>query len=162
VRLGLIETTPGDIVDYDYIRRRITGYYVMDGVVLHDDTCIYDHVNLQSVAYDRWNSSQLVNNLVADGLKLSEFGQGFASMSTPTKEMAKLIYKKQFNHGGNPVLRWMASNIEIKRDPAGNEKPDKGASKEKIDGIVAGIMALGEYLTEYGGNDDSIYEVLTT
>jgi phage terminase large subunit-like protein len=160
VRQGWIETTPGDTVDYDYIRRRLSGYYVEDGEVRHDDTCVNDHVNLVSTAYDRWNSSQLVNNLVADGLEMSPFGQGFVSMSTPTKEFKKLVLKKELNHGGNPVLTWMISNVEIKRDAGGNEKIDKGASKEKVDGPVAGVMALGEYLTEQPESDD-IFEVLT-
>lgn len=161
VRQGLIEVTPGDTVDYDYIRRRITGYYVPDGVVSHDDNCIADHVNLISVAYDKWNSSQLVNNLTADGVEMTPFGQGFVSMSTPTKEFKKKILKQEINHGGNPVLRWMASNVEINRDAAGNEKADKSKSKEKIDGIVGGIMALGEWLTKSASDDDDIYQVLS-
>jgi len=160
VRQGYIETTPGDTVDYDYIRKRISGYYVLDGQVMHDDNCIADHVNLLSIAFDKWNSSQLVNNLTADEIQMSPFGQGYVSMSTPTKEFKKLILREEINHAGNPVLRWMISNVEIKRDPAGNEKPDKGASKEKIDGPVAGIMALGEYLTEAADSHD-VYEVLT-
>ncbi len=160
VREGWIETTPGNTVDYDYIRRRLTGYYVEDGVVKHDDSCIVDHVFLRSIAYDRYNSSQLINNLTADGLELSSFGQGFVSMSAPTKEFKKLVLKRQLNHGGNPVLAWMISNVEIKRDSAGNEKIDKGSSKEKVDGPVAGVMALGEYLTEQQEPED-IFEVLT-
>jgi phage terminase large subunit-like protein len=81
-------------------------------------------------------------------------------MSTPTKEFKKLVLKKHVNHGGNPVLTWMISNVEIKCDAGGNEKIDKGASKEKVDGPVAGVMALGEYLTEQPESDD-IFEVLT-
>jgi phage terminase large subunit-like protein len=160
VREGWIETTPGDTVDYDYIRRRLTGYYVEDGEVKHDESCVADHVLISSIAFDRWNSSQLVNNLMADGIQMSPFGQGFVSMSTPTKEFKKLVLKKQVNHGGNPVLTWMISNVEIKCDAGGNEKIDKGASKEKVDGPVAGVMALGEYLTEQPESDD-IFEVLT-
>ena len=158
---GLFELTPGNTVDYDYIRRRISGYYVMDGEVQHDDACIADHVNLKSLAYDRWNSSQLVNNLQADDIELSPFGQGFASMSAPTKQYMKMILNKEYNHGGDPVLRWMLSNVEIKRDAGGNEKPDKGKSKEKIDGVVADIMALGEYLTETDDDDEDMFTVLT-
>lgn len=158
---GLFELTPGNTVDYDYIRRRISGYYVMDGEVQHDENCIADLVNLKSLAYDRWNSSQLVNNLMADEIEMSPFGQGFASMSAPTKQYKKMILNKEYNHGGDPVLRWMLSNVEIQRDAGGNEKPDKGKSKEKIDGVVADIMALGEYLTETDEDDDDVYTVLT-
>jgi len=160
-REGLMETTPGNTVDYDYIRRRITGYYVSDGVVEHDESCISDHVDLASIAFDRWNSSQLVNNLMEDDMEMSPFGQGFGSMSSPTKEYKTIIFRKELNHGGDPILRWMISNVEIQRNASGDEKPDKAKSKEKIDGVVADIMAFGEYLTEGHGADDSMFEVLT-
>lgn len=160
IRQGYIEETEGDVVDYDHIRRRISGYYVEDGIVKHDPTCIADAVNLVRVGYDKWNASQLVNDLMADGITLSEFRQGFASMSAPTKEFKKLALKRQLAHGGHPVLRWMISNIELKRDPAGNEKPDKGSSSEKIDGVVAAIMALGEHLTDNAAFGD-IFTVRT-
>lgn len=161
IREGYIEETEGDIIDYDYIRRRVSGYYVADGVVQHDPNCIADNVNLVRIGFDRWNSSQLVNNLTGDGITMSNFGQGYASMSTPTKEFKKYALRKAFAHGGNPVLRWMISNVSIKRDPAGNEKPDKEKSNEKIDGVVAGIMALGEYLTDNAGGMEDIYLVRT-
>ena len=78
-----------------------------------------------------------------DGLDMIPFGQGFASMSAPTKELEKLIVGRQLAHGGHPVLRWMVSNVAVKQDPAGNLKPDKAQSSDRIDGIVAMVMALG-------------------
>jgi phage terminase large subunit-like protein len=69
--------------------------------------------------------------------------QGFGSMSGPTKEMEKLIVGRQIAHNGNPVLRWMMSNVSVKQDPAGNLKPDKSKSSERIDGVVAMVMAVG-------------------
>ena len=71
------------------------------------------------------------------------FRQGFASMSAPTKELEKLIVGRQLAHGGHPVLRWMVSNVAVKQDPAGNLKPDKAKSTERIDGVVALVMSLG-------------------
>lgn len=71
------------------------------------------------------------------------FGQGFASMSAPTKELEKMILGKQIAHGGHPVLRWMVSNVAMKQDPAGNLKPDKSKSSDRIDGVVALVMSLG-------------------
>lgn len=75
-----------------------------------------------------------------------QFGQGYQSMSPPTKEFMKLVLSQRLAHDGNPVLRWMADNVIVRQDPAGNLKPDKSKSRNKIDGIVAGIMALDRAL----------------
>ena len=69
-------------------------------------------------------------------------GQGFASMSPPTKDLERLVLEGRYRHGGNPVMRWMVDNVVVRSDPAGNLKPDKQRSVEKIDGVVAAIMAL--------------------
>jgi len=71
-----------------------------------------------------------------------EFGQGFASMGAPTKRLMELVLSGELAHGGNPVLRWMASNTMVEIDPAGNIKPSKSKSREKIDGIVSLCMAI--------------------
>ena len=70
------------------------------------------------------------------------FGQGFKDMSPPSKELMKLALEGKLTHGGHPVLAWMVDNIHVRTDPAGNIKPDKQKSAEKIDGVVATIMAL--------------------
>ena len=72
-----------------------------------------------------------------------EFRQGFRSMAAPTRELEKLILSRRLAHGGHPVTRWMASNAAVSQDPAGNLKPAKDKSTDRIDGIVALIMALG-------------------
>jgi phage terminase large subunit-like protein len=72
-----------------------------------------------------------------------EFRQGFRSMAAPTRELEKLIVSKKLAHGGNPVTRWMAANVAVAQDPAGNLKPAKDKSAERIDGIVALIMGVG-------------------
>jgi phage terminase large subunit-like protein len=128
-RQGLIELTLGNVLDYDRIRARI--------VELGED------YEIRQIAVDRWNSTQLQTQLQGDGFEVMPFGQGFASMSAPTKELERLILACELSHGGNPVLRWMASNVSTEEDPAGNLKPSKKKSTEKIDGIVALIMALG-------------------
>ncbi len=74
------------------------------------------------------------------------FGQGFASMSAPTKELEKIVIGKELNHGNNKVLRFMCSNVAIKTDPAGNIKLDKSKSTEKIDGMISLVMALGSFM----------------
>jgi phage terminase large subunit-like protein len=90
------------------------------------------------------------------------FGQGFASMAQPTKDLMALVLKKRLHHGSNPVLDWMASNVTVRSDPAGNWKPDKAKSTKRIDGIVALIMALGRAtLNLEGGSAYDNHGVLT-
>lgn len=129
---GLIEMTPGNVIDYGWIRKKI-----------NELGSIY---RIQEIAFDRWNASQLVQDLQdQDGITMTEWGQGYRSMSDPTKQMEKIVLAHEFIHGGHPVLRWMASNVVVVTDPAGNIKPVKpehhGAAR--IDGIVTTIMALG-------------------
>lgn len=142
IKQNNIIATSGDVADYNFIKQKITD--------------LAREYRLNSIAYDRWNASQLVNDLVSDGANMAPFGQGFVSMSAPTKELEKLILGKQITHDGNPVLKWMLSNVAIQEDPAGNIKPNKAKSTEKIDGVVALIMALGEFMTTE--NLNSIYD----
>lgn len=141
---GLMEGTPGNVTDYSYVKARI-----MDLAQIHKPTAI---------AYDRFNSSQLVIELQDEGLKMEPFGQGFVSMSAPTKQIEKMVLSRELGHGGNPVLRWMCGNIQIKMDPAGNIKMDKAKSQEKIDGMVALAMAVGEWMTGEKPKGPSKYE----
>lgn len=146
VREDLVRATPGNVVDYAFIRAAI-----------QDLTTKYQ---VKEIAYDPWNVTQLVTQLQDDGATMVEFRQGFASMSGPTKEFEKLLLGGRLLHGGNPVLRWMASNVAVKQDPAGNLKPDKASSTERIDGIVAAIMALGRAVVQPdGGWDFSGFDV---
>ena len=79
-------------------------------------------------------------------------------MSSPTKELEKRVLAAEVNHGGNPVLRWMASNVAVEMDAAGNTKPSKAKSTERIDGIVAAIMALGRLGVDAGETVFTDYE----
>ena len=85
---------------------------------------------------------QMVQNLEGLGFTVIPFGQGFRDLSPPSKEFYKLLLEGNIQHGGNPILRWMAGNVVTRSDPAQNIKPDKAKSTEKMDGIVATIMAL--------------------
>jgi phage terminase large subunit-like protein len=114
--------------------------------IRHDINELAKQYNIREIAVDRWNASTLVTQLCDHdgwGDRVIMFGQGFASMTSPTKDLERLVANGKLCHGGNPVLRWMASNVVVKQDEAGNLKPDKKKSSEKIDGIVALIMALG-------------------
>lgn len=142
---GHLIQTPGKTTDYDYIKMDI-----MESAAYWD---------LKFCGYDRWNSSQLVQELndelgstyivgsmkVKAGYepKMQKFGQGFASMSTPTKEFEKMCVDEIILHDNNPVTAWMLGNVAIDTDPAGNIKTDKAESKDKIDGVVAMIIATG-------------------
>lgn len=123
------ESTPGNATDYDVIRRRINEL----GQTYH----------ISEIAVDRWASAQIQQDLTADGFKVIPFGQGFGSMGSPTKELERLLLAGKLRHGAHPVLRWNASNVMVDEDAAGNIKPAKDKSSEKIDGIVALVMAIG-------------------
>ena len=125
---GYINTTEGNVIHYGFIEKYI-----------NDLSQIY---NIKEIAVDRWNATQMIQNLEDDGFTMVPFGQGYKDMSPPSKELYKLLMEGKITHGGNPVLKWMAGNIVMHQDPAGNIKPDKEKSVEKIDGIVATIMAL--------------------
>jgi len=148
---GFIELTDGNTTDYNYIYSRITGFTKYGDKTTEPG--IVDLFNLQSIAYDRYNSSQLVIDLIDQGIEMSAFGQGFVSMSTPTKEVFKLVLSQKLIHGGNPVGRWQCSNIVITQDAAENIKIDKKKAAEKVDGWVALVMAKGEYLTAMSEGD---------
>jgi phage terminase large subunit-like protein len=140
IKEGLIRATPGDIIDYRTIRTDLGE--------------IGKKFNVAEIGYDRWNATQLVTELHDDGFNLIPIGQGFASMSAPTGEVMRMTLAKKIRHGGNPVLRWMADNMVVRQDPAGNLKPDKEKSSQKIDGMVAMIMGLDRAIR----NTRSVYE----
>lgn len=137
---GLIMSTPGNSTDYDYIRKKIYE--------------IATKFDIRVIGYDPWNATYLAQQLQKDGAPVQPFNQGIRYMSEPTKELEKMIISEKINHQGDPILRWMNGNVELVRDPNANYKPDKGKSAEKIDGIVALIIALGEFITDQG--DDVI------
>lgn len=144
VEQGFVILTPGNVTDYDFIQADISQ--------------LAEQYNILSIAYDRWNSSQTVINMQNEGFNMSPFGQGYGSMSTPTKEWEKMVLLKNLEHFKNPVLRWMMASVALMKDPAGNIKPDKRKSSQKIDGVVAGIMALGEMMTAMAQQENNPYE----
>ncbi len=142
-RQGCLETTEGNVVHYGYIEKFIEK--------------LGEKYNIREIAFDRWGAVQMVQNLEGMGFTVVPFGQGFKDMSPPTKELMKLTLEKRLAHGGHPVLSWMMDNIFIRRDPAGNIKPDKEKSTEKIDGAVATIMALDRAIRCGADNSESVY-----
>jgi phage terminase large subunit-like protein len=141
---GHIKTTEGNVVHYGFIEKAIEQ--------------LGETYNIREIAYDRWGATQMIQNLEGLGFNVVPFGQGFKDMSPPTKELMRLTLDEKVAHGGHPVLRWMMDNIHVRTDPAGNIKPDKEKSTEKIDGAVATIMAL-DRAQRGGGQVKSVYEV---
>jgi len=127
-RGGALTATEGNVVDYDVIREQIKAL-----------AALYP---IKEIAYDRWNASQIVTQLQSDGANLVPLGQGFLSLSAPSKELEKLVLSGKLRHGAHPVLRWCVSNTVIEQDAAGNIKPSKRKSTERIDLTVALVMAL--------------------
>ena len=142
-----VHLTKGNVTDYNVIRRMISGHYVMDGKVEYDADNLMEKYLIKGVAYDRWNSLNLIRDLEGDGVPCDPYGQGFASMSFPSKEYEKAALQGKLVHAGDEVLRWMMGNVTLRLDPSGNIKPDKAKSGDKIDGVVAAVMAIGEALT---------------
>ncbi|HEM5082396.1 TPA: terminase large subunit [Streptococcus suis] len=142
-RQGYIKTTEGNVVHYGFIEKFI-----------EDLSEIY---HIKEIAYDRWNATQMVQNLEGMGLTMVPFGQGYKDMSPPSKELYKLMMEGKIQHGGHPVLKWMGQNVVMRQDPAGNIKPDKEKSVEKIDGIVALIMGLDRCI-RHQTDEGSVYD----
>lgn len=143
-REGLIRTTEGNVIDFDVIRRDINE--------------LNEIYNIQEIAYDRWGAQQISNQLMGDGFDMVEFGQGYKSMTPACKGLEKIILGVQCRHGGNPVLRWMASNLAVVTDDADGLKFSKKHSSEKIDGMVALAMAYGRYDANIEEDTSSVYD----
>jgi phage terminase large subunit-like protein len=141
-RQGLVRVTEGNVIDFQR--------------VIADIEALGERFDIREISFDRWGAFQVSQQLADAGFVMVAFGQGFVSMSAPTKELLRLVLAGKLAHGGNPVLRWMADNLMVSQDAAGNVKPNRQKSREKIDGIVAGIMALDRALRH--GQAASVYE----
>ena len=115
--------------------------------------------DIKAFAFDRYLAfNGVIQDLTDSGLDGFEFGQGYKSMSDPTKELERLVLSGKIGHGNNPILRWNCSNIEISMNEAGDIKMDKKKSREKIDGMVALVMALGCWKALNGDDTGSVYD----
>ncbi|MEV7112348.1 terminase large subunit [Streptomyces anulatus] len=137
VREGWLTVTPGNVADYDFIKEQI-----------RRDR---DAFKVRSLGYDPWNASQLTNDLVSERAPMVKVRQGFMTMSPVLKEIQRLTLQgtpvvPALRHGGNPVARWCVDNLAVAMDPAGNVKPDKASSAEKIDGVSALATAMSEVI----------------
>jgi phage terminase large subunit-like protein len=127
-RSGDLFVTPGDVTDYDFVKAQIL-----------KDAARYE---IREIGFDPWSAAQMSVQLESEGLTLVPVRQGFATLSSPSKFLETLVNRGQLNHGGAPVLRWMADNVQVERDADDNIKPSKKHSSEKIDGIAALVNAI--------------------
>lgn len=131
-RDGFLIATPGNVTDYSYVEKQ-----------LQDSA---EERAIAEVGYDRWNATQLVTNLTADGATMIPISQTHAGLAAGWRELEKAVLEHKIRHGGNPVLRWMAGNVQVETDSAGNQKPSKAHSSERIDGMVGATMAVGRWV----------------
>lgn len=143
-RQGFLETTEGAVIHYSFIEKFIEK--------------LGEKFQIAEIAFDLWNASYITQNLEELGFTMVQFGQGYRSMSQPTKELMNLVLERRIAHGGNPVLRWMMDNVFIEQDAAGNIKMSKKKSTEKIDGSVALVMALDRAVRVGNISTQSVYD----
>lgn len=140
---GFIEATKGNVVDYRYIEKRIkelASKYV-----------------IKEIAYDRYNATNIILNLMDEGFTMIPFGQGYKDMSPPSKLFFAEVLKRNIIHNGQPVFRWNFGNVKVETDSAENIKPSKKYSREKIDGAVAAVMAY-DRASKGGAGSTSVYD----
>ena len=121
--------TAGKTTDWDFIKESVlkrNGQFV-----------------IESFGYDRHFAGELVGSLTKEGVEMTPFGMGYISMSSPTAELERLVIGGNIQHTGCPILTWNIANAIVSQDAAGNLKPDKAKSVDKIDGTVASIIAIG-------------------
>jgi phage terminase large subunit-like protein len=147
IRDGYVRATDGNVTDYDVIRRDIVQ--------------LSQQFNIRQIGIDRWNATQLATQLQGDGIDVLGFGQGYGSMSSPSRALENYVLSEKIRHAGNPVLAWMASNVAVQSDHQANIKPSKAKSTERIDGIVALVMALGIHATATAPPPEQNWEIFT-
>lgn len=143
IEKGYITTTPGDYIDLEFIKQ--------------DFIELADRYEIKECGYDPWKATELATSLENLGMKMVSMRQGHATLTPGCDALEKKILKGELRHGGNPVLRWMASNATGRQDPNGNVIPDKKNSYSRIDGIAALVNAMGRAIVA-GADQKSIYE----
>ena len=147
-RAGKLKMTDGNVTDYDVVRADINE--------------LAKKYQIRGLAIDRWNATQLATQLQGDGLNVVSFGQGYASMSAPSKQLEAMVVAGKLLHGGHEVLAWQAGNVAIQSDSAaGNIKPSKARSTERIDGMVSLVMAIGIHATATAPKPDQSWDIVT-
>ena len=143
---GFIDLTPGVVTDYAFVESRILE--------------LVERYRVREVTLDRWNATDISNRLAQAGAPVTWMGQGYRSLSGPSKRLEELVLSGKLRHGGHPILRAQASQVRVESDPAGNIKPTKKTTgsrqnAERIDGIVALVMGLGRVMDSIEPQEDA-------
>ena len=147
VRDGYLIATPGNITDHEFIER--------------DVLALGGRHTIGEIGFDDWNSGMLPSHLTEQGVTMVRIPQTQSGLGPGWKELERWILNGRLRHGGHPILRWMAGNVEVETDAAGNQRPSKRRSSERIDGIVAMTMAANRWLA-YGEAPDSLAPFIIT
>jgi len=146
VNSGNLIITDGEEIDFDFIREE-----------LKDLASVYQ---VREIAYDPWRAVQLAHQLMKDGASIVEYKNTVQNMSTPMREMEAAITGGRFTHSNDPLLTWMASNVVAKADAKENIYPRKERVENKIDGIIAILMALGRALFDEAPKEKTLSDHL--
>ena len=143
---GFIDLTPGVVTDYAFVESRILE--------------LVERYRVREVTLDRWNATDISNRLAQAGAPVTWMGQGYRSLSGPSKRLEELVLSGKLRHGGHPILRAQASQVRVESAPAGNIKPTKKTTgsrqnAERIDGIVALVMGLGRVMDSIEPQEDA-------
>lgn len=141
IKDGFLVLTPGNIIDLDFIFEQVK-----------TDASVFD---VKTIGFDRWGANPLVTKILDLGYECVPRGQGFASTSAPLKDILRLVLRRKYTHGGNPVMEWMTDNLAVAMDPSGNVKPDKARAAEKIDGWSAAVNAHGEHMDNAAAEEEA-------
>lgn len=136
IKQGHIVETEGDATDHDAIR-----------LFLGE---LATHHEIKKLGIDPWNAQQLANQLLQDGFEVEFIRQGYGSLSGPSKDFERMVLSGTIRHDGNPCMRWCVGNVAIEQDAAGNIKPSKRRSAEKIDGVVSTVMTVALAMADPG------------
>lgn len=131
---GWVTTTDGNVVSHDELAAEVLA-----------ECANYNVIRLD---IDPWNSAAVQLACQDAGIRAEKLAQTVTVLSRPTQELERLVAGKEMNHGGDPVLRWMMSNVVLYRDTNNNIRVHKGKSKLKVDGVAATVCALAGWLTE--------------
>jgi phage terminase large subunit-like protein len=145
---GHIEPTPGQATD-----KRIVALRVAE---------IWRKYKPEEIAFDDWGMNELLRILSEEGMPDMTFRpwhQGYKSMSPATKAMEERVLNREIVHDGNPLLTWAIKNVHIESDAAGNKKPSKQRSRERIDPAVAAIMAVGAAVAQEASNEPQFFVI---
>jgi len=130
---GRLTVTPGNVIDFGWIEADL-----IDFVSRH---------SVQAVAFDPFQATQLSTRMLSEGMPMIEVRPTVLNFSEPMKTLEALVLQGKLIHDGDPVLGWMASNVVAHLDAKDNIYPRKERPENKIDGIVALIMAISRAIT---------------